>query len=207
MVAKPHPLLCSDHSRFALVATPNETPLLFDVIQIWKVCRPEKSVKQVRLLRIHCDMRPDIVLLEYRVECILQQEQNNRLHSLCDEAVHCQTTTNMHQRRPIIKYYATPNHDARRRTGLVLSEMGWFVTFSGCLPHPSTTVIPPQTEKRFTHEHYPMSFDGPGMMTIRSRSGIYTCVSLCCWCPYTLLYAMQFVTYGLGGHRSICSWR
>ncbi|GFS67462.1 hypothetical protein TNCV_1610411 [Trichonephila clavipes] len=81
-------------------------------------------------------MRPDIALLEYRVGCVLQQGQNNKLHNLCDVALCCQTADNVYQWHPVIKYYATPNHDVWCRTVLSAGKMGLFATFSGSLLYP-----------------------------------------------------------------------
>ncbi|GFT43504.1 hypothetical protein TNCV_815481 [Trichonephila clavipes] len=89
-------------------------PQVFHDIQIRKVCRPGKDVKFSRTVkRSPCGMRSDSVLLEYRLECALQQEQSSRLHSLYDIAVLFQTAINVHQSRLVIKYYATPNHDSQ----------------------------------------------------------------------------------------------
>ncbi|GFX28990.1 hypothetical protein TNCV_3030331 [Trichonephila clavipes] len=68
-----------------------------------------------------CDMWPGI---RHRVGWALQQGQKNRLRNLRDVAVHCQTAVDMYQRRrPVIKHYATPNHDAHCRTGLTQGEI------------------------------------------------------------------------------------
>ncbi|GFW32627.1 hypothetical protein TNCV_3678751 [Trichonephila clavipes] len=40
----------------------------------------------------------DIVSLEFRVGCTVQQGQNNRLHNVCDVEVHCQTANKVYQR-------------------------------------------------------------------------------------------------------------
>ncbi|GFV98635.1 hypothetical protein TNCV_1453211 [Trichonephila clavipes] len=97
-------------------------------------------------------MRPGIVFLKYHVGGTLQQGQSNRFHNLCDAVVLCQTAFNVFQRCPVIKHYATPNHDARFKTDLTLGEMGWFVEFSGSSSYPPTAVIPPHTETKFIRE-------------------------------------------------------
>ncbi|GFV84174.1 hypothetical protein TNCV_3038351 [Trichonephila clavipes] len=147
-----------------------------------------KDVKSSQTVKSSpCDMWPSLVLLEYRVGCTQQKGENNRLYNLCDAAVHCKTVVNVYQRYHVIKYYATSNHDARCRIGLTLGELNWFVAFSESLPYPSMVVIPPQTGTRFICEQYPMSFDGPGTMTMAPyqvsihvmRGHLYSC----CWYP------------------------
>ncbi|GFU66093.1 hypothetical protein TNCV_2857661 [Trichonephila clavipes] len=102
--------------------------------------RPRKDVKSSQAVKnSSCDMGFGIVLLEYCVECALQQEQNNRLYNLCDVVNGCQTTVNVYQRRLVIKHYATPYHDAQCRTSL--RSVKW-------------------VEMRFIDEQYPMPFAG-----------------------------------------------
>ncbi|GFW47916.1 hypothetical protein TNCV_2401031 [Trichonephila clavipes] len=108
--------------------------------------------------------RPGIVFLEFHDGCSLQQGQNNRISSVCDVMVHCQMAVNVYQRHPVIKHCASPNHDVRCRTCLMLGEMAWFVSFSWTLPYPSTAIIPPQTETTFISEQYSMTFDDTYMM-------------------------------------------
>ncbi|GFW26164.1 hypothetical protein TNCV_3396601 [Trichonephila clavipes] len=79
----------------------------------------------VRLLNSSpCDMWPGIVLLEYRVSCVLQEEQIKRLHNLCDAVVPCQIAVYMYQKQHVMKHCATANYDVRCGTGLTLGEMG-----------------------------------------------------------------------------------
>ncbi|GFT59847.1 hypothetical protein TNCV_2496721 [Trichonephila clavipes] len=54
----------------------------------------------VKPLRVR---RPGIVLLEYRVGCVLQQGQRKRLQNLYDNATHCQMAVNVNHRHPVIK--------------------------------------------------------------------------------------------------------
>ncbi|GFX95847.1 hypothetical protein TNCV_2084271 [Trichonephila clavipes] len=51
----------------------------------------------------------------------------NRLHNLCDVAFRCQTAVKVHQMRLRIIHYAIPIYDVRRRIGLTIREMSWFV--------------------------------------------------------------------------------
>ncbi|GFX80247.1 hypothetical protein TNCV_2642631 [Trichonephila clavipes] len=71
----------------------------------------------------------------------------------------------------------------------MLCEMGWFGALPGSPSYSSLAVIPPQTEKRFICEQYPMSFDGPGTMTMTSRQMPKPVLSdqrySCCWYPCT----------------------
>ncbi|GFX28652.1 hypothetical protein TNCV_4860161 [Trichonephila clavipes] len=67
-VAKPHPLLFTDHPRFAqwssVHVSSNEIPQVFDGIQIWRVCWPGKDIKFSQAVKnSQCDMGSDIVLL------------------------------------------------------------------------------------------------------------------------------------------------
>ncbi|GFX34648.1 hypothetical protein TNCV_4464001 [Trichonephila clavipes] len=86
---------------------------------------------------------------------------------MCDVSVFCETTINLYPRCPVIKNYATPNHDVCCRNVLTLGKMGQFVAFSVYPPYTPTNAIPPQTVSRFICEQLPMSFNDPGtlMMT------------------------------------------
>ncbi|GFW48793.1 hypothetical protein TNCV_4243731 [Trichonephila clavipes] len=89
--------------------------------------------------------------------------------NLCDLVVSCQMVVNIYQMHPVIKHYATPNHDALCWTDLTHGEMGWLVAFSGSLSYESTDVIPEQTETKFIRELHPMPFDGSSTMMMTPR--------------------------------------
>ncbi|GFU62714.1 hypothetical protein TNCV_1518951 [Trichonephila clavipes] len=84
------------------------------------ILRPVEFASKGRMsdpIRLLKHMQTGIALLDYRVGCAMQQEQNNMLLNLCEVVVYCQMAINVYQRYLRIKHYATPNQDSQCRTG------------------------------------------------------------------------------------------
>ncbi|GFX16306.1 hypothetical protein TNCV_4705581 [Trichonephila clavipes] len=172
-VAKPHPLMCADllflencASGLRLMSRSMRSHRCSIRFTSVESASKEEASNPVRLLRVRCESFC-LALSCWNTVLGAPCNRNNRLHNLYDVAFCGQITVNVYQRCPMIKYYATPNHNAKYRIGLMLGEMGLLVAFSGSMSYPSTTVSPPQTETISIREQYPITFDDPGTMTPR----------------------------------------